>query len=156
MLSRRLQRIQNEVKKYDKSLFVYENRFGIALIMRQADRLEASDYNQIEPEVASLHPQIIFALTDDWKATGHPVEWGLEPIMRRLRWMDLWNDPEILERVQKNNETCERDEERQKHNTIRAMVADMRTDLNKAFKDYNTRYMPDYDRRRMKDGSLKS
>lgn len=156
MLSERLQKIQRELKRYDKMLFVYSNKFGIDLVMRQADRLEASDYNQIEPEVSALHPQIIFALTDDWKPTGNPVPWGIEPVMERLKWMDSWRDPDMFRRMEKNNELCEDDESRQRHNNLRALAADVRPELKKAYGDYITRYMPAYDKRRIRDGSHKS
>ena len=107
-------------------------------ILRKADRLEASDYHQSEPELAHLNPQFILALTDTWKLNGQPVDWGLEPIMSQLRSMDRWSDSEQFNQMIKRREENEADQSRQKRNELRALAADSRRDFAKATNEINT------------------
>lgn len=107
-------------------------------ILRKGDRLEASDYNQKEPELAGLNPQLILSLTHDWKPSGRPVNWGVEPVLEMLRSMDSWTDPRMFSRMVERRERMEVDSERSKRNEIRARAADMRSDFARATNDINT------------------
>lgn len=151
----RTQTINRVVQSFDRTLFVYRNKEGMRLIMRRADRLEDSDYNQKEPALASLHPQMILALTDSWKSTGQSVDWGIEPILEQLKSMDLWRNDRMLEEIRERRESKERDESRMKRNEFKAIAADMRRDFAKATNDINTSTLEKVDHRRKKDGSRK-
>lgn len=107
-------------------------------ILRKGDRLEASDFNQSEPEIADLNPQLILSLTHDWKPSGQPVEWGIEPVLERLRSMDSWTDPSMFTRMVSKRERMESDKARSKSNEIRARASDMRQEFARATNDFNT------------------
>lgn len=111
-------------------------------ILRKGDRLEASDYNQKTPELVDLNPQLILSLTHDWKPSGMPVEWGVEPVLEMLRSMDSWTDPSMFTRMIARRERMESDAERAKRNEIRARAADMRRDFARSTNDINTSGLP--------------
>lgn len=134
----RVQRITQEVKKYDRRLYAVRASNGMIQIHRKADRIEASDFNMTMPELSSLNPQFILALTDTWKLSGKPVEWGLEPIMRMIRNMDSWNQPDMLDELHRRQEADKERKQRRFRNDIRAMAADMRKDFARATNDLST------------------
>lgn len=138
MLDWQVNRINSELRHYDRTLFCHRTARGAILVLRKADRLDASDYNQTLPDLVSLNPQFIFALTDDWTANGHPVERGIEPLMERLRAMDLWNKTDVLDSLKKNRETEEARSRQSFRNDIGAKAADLRRDFAKATNDFNT------------------
>lgn len=150
-MSGRVMRINEVVKQYDRKLFARASA-GKVLILRRGDRLEASDYNQREPELARLNPQLILALTHNWKVDGLPVEWGLEPLMLQLRSMDSWADPDMYRNMVKKRELEASEKERANRNDLRARAADMRQDFARATNEINTSSLAKLDRRRKQDG----
>jgi GTPase involved in cell partitioning and DNA repair len=131
-------RINQEVKRYDKTLFAHRNMNNTILILRKADRLEASDYNQIEPNLASLNPQLILALTDNWKANGKNCDRGIEPVMQMIRSMDTWSKEDQLPIMRKKREEEEEQKKRSFRNNVGALAADIRKDFAKATNDIST------------------
>jgi len=138
MLDWRVIRINQEVRKYDRDLFAYRGGNGAILILRKANRLEASDYNQTLPNLASLNPQLVLACTDNWRADGVPCDRGLEPIIEKLRAMDLWSKDGVLDQLRKNREAEEDQRKRTFRNNVGAMAADMRSQFAKATNDFVT------------------
>ena len=150
-MGQRLRRINEVVKQFDRNLFAYDSS-GKVLIMRQASRLEASDFNQSAPDLARMNPQLIFALTDSWKVDGNPVEWGLEPIVDQLKQRDSWAQADLFRNMVKKREQDESDKQRANRNELRAQAADLRRDFARATNDINTSTVEKVDRRRKKDG----
>lgn len=132
MLDWRVIRVNQEVRKYDRDLFAYRGGNGAILILRKANRLDASDYNQSLPNLASLNPQLVLALTDNWRVDGVPCDQGLEPIMDRIKFMDLWSKEGVLEKLRKNREAEEDNRKRTFRNNVGAMAADMRSEFARA------------------------
>jgi hypothetical protein len=137
-MDERVRALTREVKKLDAKLYAYRASNGMIQIHREGDRLEASDFNQSAPELARLNPQFILALTDTWTLQGQPVEWGLEPVLTRLREMDSWNSGFSYEAFTKERDRRNQDKERVKRNNIRAIASDLRKDFAKATNDINT------------------
>lgn len=150
-MSGRVRRINEVVSQYDRKLFAQAAGEKV-LILRRGDRLEASDFNQSAPDLARLNPQLVLALTHNWKVDGKPVEWGLEPLMHQLKSMDSWADPDMYRNMVKKRERDQAEEERALKNDIRARAADMRKEFARATNDVNTASLEKLDRRRMKDG----
>ena len=138
MLDWRVFRLNQELKKYDRTLFCHRTSKGMILVLRRADRLEASDYNQSLPELASLNPQLVFALTDDWTANGNPEDRGIEPVMERLRAMDLWNKSDVLDSLRKNRETEDSIRKQSFRNEVAARALDLRKDFARATNEIST------------------
>lgn len=150
-MDQRVKRITEVVKQHDRALFAYRSGSKI-LIMRQGDRLEASDYNQSEPELSKLNPQFVFALTDSWKIEGSPVEWGLEPIMDQLKARDGWNRTGMFEEMVKKREREQDAKDRAQRNQFRDLAGELRGDFARATNDINTSTLEKVDRRRVTDG----
>lgn len=135
-MDQRLSRITQEVRRYDRRLFGFRASNGMIQILREAEKLDASDAPD-EVVVSNPHPQFILALTHDWTLQGKPVEWGLEPIMTKLRSMDSWLEDKILDKMRKRREQEAEDSKRVEKNNIRAMAADVRKDFAKATNEIN-------------------
>jgi hypothetical protein len=149
-------RLTHQLKDYDRSLYVYENDEGLKMVMRKADRLEASDYLQSEDDSSLIHPQMIFPLTDTGDFKGKPVEWGIERIMFKLKAMDLWRNDSWLSERKKRLERIKENEEKERRNHFRDVAAEMRPMFAKATNHINTSTLAKVDHRRKKDGHLKS
>ena len=150
-MSGRVRRITEVIRQHDQKLFAHASGERV-LILRKGDRLAASDYNQSTPDLARLNPQLVLALTHNWKVDGQPVEWGLDPLMRQLQSMDSWADPDMFRNMVKKRERDSADKERSGQNEFRARAADMRSEFARATNDINTASLAKLDRRREKDG----
>ncbi len=136
-MGERLRRLNRELRSYDRKLFAVQASTGVIHVLRRADKWEAADAMDIEEAEKSTRPQFIFATTDDWTQTGEPREWGLEPIMDHLRWMDSWTAAESpLAKLKRNREALERDQKRAWQNTNRAIAADARRDFARATNEF--------------------
>ena len=151
----RVKRITQLVKGFDSRLYAHRAGSGVVQIHRQADKWEAADLCQEVPDLARLRPQFILALTNDWSPFGNPVEWGLEPITRKLLEMDGWRDDRQFNEMRERRNSAQRDRERQNRNELRARAADMRRDFAKATNDINTSTLAKIDRRREYNGNSK-
>jgi hypothetical protein len=131
-------RLTKKIRQYDRDLYVYENEEGLKMVMRKANRLEASDYFQAEEDPSLLNPQVIFPLTETGSFGSKPVEWGIERILWKIKGMDIWRDSSWLTERKKRLERIEEDKKRQQKNEFRALAADIRTEFAKKVNDINT------------------
>ena len=125
MGSARVREISNLVKGHDSCLFAQETHPGRIDIMRK-------NRDGMAP------PHFIMALTDTWQPTGTPVPWGSEPILNRLRAMDLWRDDTFVERYIADCEKLEKSRERGMRNSIESFLYDFRSQFQKATDSINT------------------
>lgn len=154
----RLARITSEIKKYDRALFCSETSEGIPAIFRKTVRQEVFDMS--EDEKASLvvfkdSHQLVFPLTDTWKVTGKIVDWGIEPILARLKAMDLWNNESLTEDLIKSYEKTEQTRAKDHRNNIESFFSDMRGTFKKDWSDINTSSMAKKDKRHLTDKRIK-
>lgn len=140
--------ITKKLRSYDKSLYAYRTQQGVTMIMRQADRLDASDFGMEELDPSLINPQFLFALTDNGFLSGVPHEWGIERIMDRLKGMDVWRNDSWIHERKKSLKRVEEDLKRQRSNEFRAVAADSRTEFAKAVNDINTSTLEKVDNRR--------
>lgn len=135
-MSWRVTRLNQELRKHDRNLFVV-NSNGMIQVWRKADRWQANELSYDESG-HSQPMQFIAALTDNWQATGSPVDLGIEPVLYKIQNMDSWNKGSQLEAMRKRREKEKEDQKRQKVNETRAIAADLRKDFAKATNDINT------------------
>lgn len=154
-MDERVRRLSDLVQGYDRDLYAFRASNGMLQIHRKANRLEASDYNQEEPQLAHLNPQFILALTDTWTLDGQPVEWGLEPLMCKLKEMDSWRSDTEIKGLRRKRERAKEIQANSKRNESRAMAADLRRDFAKATNEINTSTLEKVDSRRKADGYCK-
>lgn len=149
----RLREINRELKSYDRDLYADRIQSGMVQIYRKSVRWESFKYDNFTFHYAKKNPQFILALTDNWLLTGKPAEWGLEPLIQRMKEMDQWRDDGQYARLVKERERQEEDKERSKRNNIRAIASDLRKDFAKATNEINTSTLEKIDKRRFKNGN---
>ncbi len=106
-------------------------------IHRHGERLSDCDF---DPEFGPSGPASYFicALTDNWTLQGKPVDWGIDPVMNRIRDMDLWGSNHSLDKMRERREKLKADKDNSQRNETRAIAADMRKDFARATNDINT------------------
>ncbi len=145
----RIERITKELQKHDSFLYADWFRDECIGIYR---RSKIYSEPQLLSEgswirMARPNPHFVFALTNNWTTTGYRVEWGLEPIMARIKAMDLWNRDlasELVESYRKDEESTERDG----RNNMESFLYEFRDQFAKTFKDVNTSNLKKTDKRR--------
>ncbi len=121
----RVKEVNRVVRGYDKYLFAQRERNGAIHIYRRTS-------NPADP----MH--IVFCLTNNWVASGRPVEWGLEVIVSRLRAMDLWADETELDRIERQNIIRDASKERSRQNNVESFLYDFRKQFARATDGINT------------------
>lgn len=150
----RVQRLTKAVRKIDPDLYVIRIPTGMLQVHRRSDRLRASDYGQRESlNPAWMNPKFILALTHNWTLKGYPVDWGIEPVMQKLRDMDAWSH-DVYSEVVSERESRDYWEKRSNLNEFKAAASEARSGFAKALNDVNTSTMEMVDgRRRIENGN---
>lgn len=147
--------ITRSIREYDRDLYA-KSTHGRVDIMRKNASYESYDIDG--ERVLFLRPadQLVMSLTDNWSASGEPRDWGIEPILARLRAMDLWSRPEFFEEIELGNEKVRESEKRDLSNNVESFLYDFRSAFKRTFADYNMSTVNKFDRRRLKDGYRQS
>jgi hypothetical protein len=151
----RAERITEAIKSHDGLLYCDENKEGKLCVYRKSTRFET--YRLDDDSIlrfARPTPHFIFALTHDWKAAGNPADWGIEPILARLKAIDLWNRDlaeEIIQQEERNIEASARD----RKNNTESFLLEFRKQFAKTFDGVNTANMTKKDSRRLGDKTVK-
>ncbi len=147
----RKDRITSIIKRHDRLLYCdYLPQGGLA-IFRQLYRYEPMevDGNIIHYQVSS--PHLVFALTHTWSVNGRSVDWGIEPIMQKLRMSDLWRSDDIISELTRDYDKGEQSRARHTRNQIESFVKDFRPQFAKATEGINTGTLDKKKDRRYKD-----
>lgn len=137
----RAERITRAIKLHDPLLYCERGEEGKLCIYRMSERVES---HRLDDE-SVLHfvrptPYFVFALTDNWRLAGEPRDWGIEPIMARLKALDLWNRDlagDLIAAEMKERESLERE----RQNSIESFLLDFRKQFQKTFDGVNTANM---------------
>ncbi len=152
----KLSSINRHLKKYDPDLFAERsNESDLIGIYRRTVRWESYSYYGVNLSVSRPHLEPVTYLTNTWTIHGTPVDWGIEPVIDRIRSLDAWNQDRFYEDLVEERERAAQNKQRALKNEIRARAADMRKDFAKAVNDINTSTLDRVDSRRIKDGSCK-
>jgi hypothetical protein len=147
-------RITVEVQKHDPKLYCAKNTEGTLCVFRRSVRFEAYDVGDELMIYTRPAPHFVFALTNTWKTNGKPVDWGLEPIAARLKAIDLWNRPTLVDDLIESYEKDDKAMERELDNSIESFLLDFRKQFARTFDDVNTGSMnKKLDKRSSKNGS---
>jgi hypothetical protein len=149
----RVDRITNALRAHDDKLYCAKSKEGTLCVYRRSYRLEP--YQIGDNVLVDLRPApfFIFALTDTWKLNGLPREWGIDPIMHRIREIDGWSRnvaQDLIKGYEKDAESKDRDIDNQNE----AFLKDFRKQFAKTTDGINTASMKKIDKRR-KDGNHK-
>jgi hypothetical protein len=124
----RAERITSYIKRHDPLLFCEKSKDGKLCIYRKSQRIESYDIDGTIVHFVLPAPYLVLALTDTWNLSGVSKDWGIEPIMNRLRMSDLWTRDvakESMESVEKANASKDRAIE----NHIESYLKDIRKDF---------------------------
>lgn len=137
----RIEKITEEVRKYDRELYCKRNTEGKPCVYRKSQRWEHYDLGFGKTLLYSRPADhYVFALTHNWKPTGYEVDWGLLVISERLKAMDLWKRDVAKDLI----ETYEKDKksnERAHSNNIEGFLYEYHSQFKKTFNDINTANM---------------
>jgi hypothetical protein len=135
----RCNRLNKEVRKYSKDLFVERDGFGVIHLYRKAPKFSFFEYEGSSYANTYTEKQYILSFTKDWKASNQPVDWGIEPFMRRISEIDSWRDDTGYDEFCKRRELAEKYRKESFKHELRDRAMDMRQDFAKATNDIVTR-----------------
>lgn len=149
----RVQRINRELQWYDRELFASELAPGNVRIYRKARRWDCHAWGGAVLKISRVQPLLVLSLTDNWSMNGNPVEWGLEPIMDRLKEIDDWRNPRRHEELEKKEQRRDEIKKQSQRNELKATAYDLRREFAKATNDINTATVEKIDLRRRKENA---
>lgn len=152
----RERRITRELKKHDPSLYAKTNRFGIMQVFKKWSSLVP--YEIDGKKIYCLEPNdlYIFSLTQDWTPKSPVADWGLEPLMKKLRSIDAWSDEAEIHQINKMNEKVDESKARHMKNQTEAFASEVLLPaFRKTMGDINTANLNKLDKRRIKNGNRK-
>jgi hypothetical protein len=128
----RAERITEHVKIHDRELYCAKSEEGKLCVYRKSTRWETYDLGNGDVlHFARPAPHFIFALTDNWKMDGKPVERGLLNITERLCWMDSWKR-DLADEAIRQQEKAEQSSARKRRNDNEAFFSDFRKQFARA------------------------
>jgi len=145
--------LNSRIRGHDSKLFVAKHGEGKLCVFREGFRMETYILDGGQTlHVPRPSPHLVFALTDNWKLTGNSVEWGIEPIMKKIRDSDLWNRDIVGDLEKQELKREESNSRRLKHET-EDFLYDFQPRFKKAFADVNVGGLAKKDLRRKKEKS---
>lgn len=142
----RMNQVTRFVKTHDSKLYC-ERREGKLCVCRKDQRIESYDIDGSSVDFILPASHLVFALTDDWTLSGQPREWGLLPILDRLKEHDLWNR-DVAKDVLAQKERRSKSRDRDVDNHIEAYLKEHRRDFARATNDINTSNLSKKENRR--------
>jgi hypothetical protein len=81
------------------------------------------------------------SLTRDWTANTENVDWGVEPIIQRLKDIDTWHSESVVNQLEKMHKLADESKERALQNKVEDFAHEWRPTFKKAFSDVNVSTM---------------
>ncbi len=141
----RAERITEVIKAYDSKLFC-KSEDGKLCIYRKSQRIESYDLNGTLYHFVRPSCFWILSLTHNWRMDGDPADWGIEPIMKKLKMGDLWHRDlasEVIRQEEKHLESTQRHLD----NESEAFLKDYRRKFARTFNDVRVANMAKKDSR---------
>lgn len=96
---------------------------------------------------------LVFALTDTWTKQGKPRDWGIEPVIQRIKEHRFERHAEQFQELMKADAKAKESSAREQSNKSEAFLRDFRRQFAKATNDINTSTLEKVDLRRKKHGN---
>lgn len=151
----RLNKLEKALRKHDHKLRVKRSHTGKVQVFRLTKRCEWVSVDNIKVGFLLDSFDYVLSLTDDWSANGNSVEWGVEPVLARLKAIDLWSNENFMEEFLKQDKEVEESKKRDFHNNTEAFLYDFRNQFKKTFNDVNTANMSKTDIRKVNERKRK-
>lgn len=120
-----------ELKKLDRHLYAVQTD-QMLQVWRKPDDLNLLGLTDGERLNSA---QFILPLTDDWTLRGKAVEWGVMPVISKLRQMDSWRDDSGLEKFAAARERHAENKKRATRNEFQAIASDIRSEVARVTND---------------------
>lgn len=133
----RAERITEYIRNHDDKLICKMDAIaGTLCIYRKTLKFETYDIDgeRVTFSLPDLH--FVTALTDNWNRNGKPVDWGLLPIMDRIRRIDLWQNEVMVQKMISEYEKADEDERKKRMDRHEAQADVFRHDFQKSFGDH--------------------
>lgn len=150
----RVESLNQHLKSHDRALYAQRSSNGVIQVYRQGTRWESFGWGDGVMHYSRPSPHFILALTENWTLNTPGVDWGIEPVIWKLKEWDSWRDGGPLHFMRKERERAADIKERSLANEFRALAADSRRDFAKATNGINTSTLERVDLRRKKNGTL--
>ncbi len=150
----RADRITRELRKYDPYLFAKKEQ-NMIKIFRKTNRVQYYEVDGANIGFLVEDPHFVCALTHNWSVNGTPVDWGLEPISRKIRESDLWNRDKLADELIASYDKIAESRDRQIKNQCEDIAGEIRTKFARSVNDMNTANLAKTDLRRKYDGRYK-
>jgi hypothetical protein len=153
-MSNRAKRITKAIKSIDAKLYAKHDGKCIRIFRESYEyRRELLNVNMHFWNIVR-NDHLVMSLTDNWGVNGKPVDWGILPIMARLKALDLWNSDNLINQLWVDHEKHEKSKERSFRNNVESFLGDFRSTFAKATNDINTSSLAKTDKRRIGDKKL--
>jgi len=144
----RVERITQALKAHDRMLFAAKKN-GVIQVFRQGFRyapiaLDESLVGGSDSKASAVihvsisSPHYIFSLTEDWTPRTEAVDWGIEPIMAKIKSCDLWVRDRLADELMESYEKGKESDAKDFRNKAEAFAHDFRSEFAKATNDVNT------------------
>jgi hypothetical protein len=120
----RANQISKEVRQYDRDLYCIKGETH-HVIMRKAFRVRQYEVDGVTLVCFERKDDPVFHLTDNWNVSGNPIDWGIEPIMKMLRYSDPRNSGAFLHEKDALNAKFEASQLRARKNMFEGMAQEV-------------------------------
>ncbi len=134
----KVESLTRNLKRHDSQLYADKDHTNnVISVFRKRVRYDVCSWDNGYLLYSQPDKYLIFSLTHNWKSNGIPTDWGIEPVMARIKAMDLWNR-DIASDLIKDYEKDKESEKRAQDNNIESFLYDFRSQFAKATNDVNT------------------
>lgn len=146
------------LKRYDSDLYAGRTKDGLPCVFRKSKRfVYVCDVEGTRLFNLMDDHQFILALTDNWKASGHPRAWGIDFVLEKVKSLDAQANERFFEEMDEANERIDKSRERHIKNEMEAFWSHERRRFAKATDDILTHSLSkDEPKKRLKDRSIKN
>lgn len=134
----RTRTVTAHLKDYDRLLYARRESTGAIHVYRESKRPYSFEYNGDRYTALLSQPFFILALTDNWTITGKPVEWGIEPLMYRIKSIDSHKNGITIDKLLEDYTRGAEAKDKKRQNDNESWLRDNRNVFKKAFDGINT------------------
>lgn len=134
----RARKITNAIQSYDAELYAKDD--GRAIRIYRKGKEYRQEQLTFQTSILNLvrNDHLVMSLTDTWGISGKRVDWGIEPIMARIRALDLWQNQNMANQFFEQEEKFEKSKEREFRNNVESFLYDFKSTFAKSMNDVNT------------------
>lgn len=146
------------LKQYDSDLYAGRTKDGLPCVFRKSKRYDlVGEWDGMKLLNLRDDIQFVFALTDNWLASGKPRDWGIDFVLQKIKSIDALANERFLEEIDEQNENVEKSRARALKNEMEAFWSHERRRFAKATDGILTHSLSkDEPKKRLKDRSIKN